>query len=187
MDCGDRNLDAQALNNIQAGVATATEVFVSVPTQGDTQFTRQGREITNVEVEWRWDGVVGVGETGASPVSLRIIIDTQPNGVSVLGSLASTMYVTDQISGFENIDWEQRFFEADRCDFDCIGASAGAQPAWQAQGGFNAADKIKFHDNAGGSATVCGDWAMYALVYQNGGLTKNTADTLNFRMRFQVE
>lgn len=185
MDMGDRNFDVQLTNSVAASATVATEIFTGVPSQGTTQATRQGREITNVTVEWKWDGTVGAAETGGSPLSIRFIVDTQANGTTPGGGITPLVYTTNQISGLTNLDYEDRFVEVDRCDIDCVGAQ-GPQ-AWQCEGFFNLDERVKLANVAGGSVAACGDMAMYCLVFQNGGLVKATADTLNIRMRFQVE
>lgn len=185
MDMGDRNVDTNTTGTLVGGQTTASEYFVNMPAQGTTQFTRQGREVTNVDIHWKWDGVVGANETGGSPLSIRFVVDTQANATTPGGGIAPLLYIADQMSSLENLEWEERFVEVDRCDYDCVG-SAGPQ-AWQAEGCFNLEEKLKLLNVAGGTVAACGDMALYALVYQNGGLTKNVTDTLNIRVRFQVE
>lgn len=185
MDCGDRNIDSQFTNTIGAGQVTANEYYVAMPAQGTTQFTRQGREITNVEVEWRWDGNVVAAEDMGTPVSIRFIVDTQANAVTPAGGIATLVYVADQISSLDNLEWEDRFVEVDRVDYDCIG-NMGPQ-AWQCGGCFNLEEKVKLANVNSGTVSACEDMALYVLVYSNGALSHNTEDTLNVRVRFQVE
>lgn len=185
MDCGDRNIDSQFTNTIVAGQVTASEYYVAMPAQGTTQFTRQGREITNVEVEWRWDGNVSTLESAGTPVSIRFVADMQANNATPGGGIAPLMYIADQISSLDNLEWENRFVEVDRVDYDCIG-SQGPQ-AWQCGGCFNLDEKVKLANVNSGTVSACGDMAFYVLVYSNGALTHNATDTLNVRVRFQVE
>lgn len=172
-----KNLDSNSTNTLVGGTATANFNVIVMPQQGFTQNQRIGREIADIEVEWVWDGHVAVTETGASPISLRFVVDVQPHETA---AAITDIYVADQMSSLLNLDNEGRFIELERCDYGCINKTKGA---WATAGQFSVADRMKLQ-GAGGAFGNMSELAVYTIVYQNGGLLVTAVDTLNIRVNY---
>lgn len=171
-------VDTTFTGNVTGSATAANQLFVSLPAQGFGATQRVGGAFNGSTVEWKWNGSIAVAETRASPISLRFILDTQPNKLT---AGPTDMYTSDTISAMDNLDNEGRFIELERCDIECVG-TAGPQ-AWLEEGVFDIEERVKMF-STGGAIANCPEWALWMLFYQNGELSTTTRDTINVRVNF---
>lgn len=169
------------LLGLAASTATASAgVLLNPIAQGTTPSTRIGRRLKMTSLFLRWYVTLAPTTTGATPVRLIIVYDSQSNGAA---PGITDILLTDEITSPNNLSNSRRFKILVDEQRECIG-TAGPQSFMSER--YVKMDKmVEYNTDAGATVAAITSGAVYAFVYQAGSLaTANATGVFYSRIRY---